>query len=49
MAPIIINENSVNGELINKLAHHPLQSYEWGVAREKMGIEVVRIQDKNNS
>jgi len=32
-----------NQELFNSLAKHPLQSWEWGEARKKMGIEVLRI------
>ncbi len=29
--------------LYNKIAPHPLQSWQWGEARKKMGIEVVRL------
>lgn len=32
-----------NRDLFNKKALHPLQSWEWGEARKKMGIEVLRI------
>lgn len=28
--------------LFNQLAHHPLQSYEWGEFREKTGVTVIR-------
>ncbi|PIQ73081.1 hypothetical protein COV58_04420 [Candidatus Roizmanbacteria bacterium CG11_big_fil_rev_8_21_14_0_20_36_8] len=34
----------------NSCAHHPLQSWEWGTARQKTGVKVVRIgqfQDNN--
>ena len=33
----------------NQVVHHPLQSYEWGVFREKTGIKVIRrgIYKKN--
>lgn len=32
----------------NKKATHPLQSWEWGEARKKMGIEILRLStDKN--
>ncbi len=30
-------------ETFNKVAPHPLQSWEWGEARKKMGLEVLRI------
>jgi len=32
----------------NKEALHPLQSWEWGEARKKMGIEVLRISANKN-
>lgn len=34
--------------LYNQKALHPLQSWEWGSAREKMGIEVLRIGEFEN-
>lgn len=30
-------------EDLNKVASHPLQTYEWGEFREKTGVEVIRI------
>lgn len=27
----------------NQIATHPMQSWDWGVAREKMGVKVVRV------
>ncbi|MFA6017265.1 MAG: peptidoglycan bridge formation glycyltransferase FemA/FemB family protein [Patescibacteria group bacterium] len=32
----------------NKLALHPLQTWEWGEARKKTGIEILRIGDGKN-
>ena len=32
----------------NELANHPLQSWEWGEARKKMGIEVLRLIEGKN-
>ena len=32
----------------NKMAIHPLQSWEWGDARKAMGIEVLRLTDGSN-
>jgi lipid II:glycine glycyltransferase (peptidoglycan interpeptide bridge formation enzyme) len=32
----------------NKLALHPLQTWEWGEARKKMGIKILRISDDKN-
>lgn len=34
-----------SAEEYNDKAHHPMQSWEWGEARKKMRIEVVRIAD----
>lgn len=36
-------DDSFDHNLINNVAVHPLQSWEWGEARKKMGIEVVRL------
>lgn len=33
---------------MNTLAHHPMQSVEWGEAREKMGTKVEKIIDGNH-
>ena len=38
-----ILDDSFDHNLINNVAVHPLQSWEWGEARKKMGIEVVRL------
>ena len=32
----------------NAVASHPLQSWEWGEARKKMGIEVIRLGEFSN-
>jgi len=36
-------DNNFSSDEFNQLAPHPLQSWEWGEAREKMGIEVLRL------
>lgn len=36
-------DNNFSSEKFNQLALHPLQSWEWGEARKKMGIEVLRL------
>lgn len=38
-----ILDATVGKSVINDLAPHPLQSWEWGEARKKMGIEVLRF------
>ncbi len=40
---IKIVDESFDHEMWNKVAPHPLQSWEWGEARGAMGIEVVRV------
>ncbi len=42
-----IIDNNLNKKLSNEIAIHPLQSWEWGEARKKMGIEVLRIGEFN--
>jgi len=32
----------------NKQAFHPLQTWQWGEARKKTGVEVLRLSDGNN-
>ncbi len=36
-------DNNFSSEKFNQLAPHPLQSWQWGEARKKMGIEVLRL------
>src|SRR3989344_385124 len=40
---IILISDDFNCNLFNQKALHPLQSWEWGEARKKMGIEVFRM------
>ena len=35
-------------KIYNQLAAHPLQSWQWGQARKKMGIEVLRIVETHH-
>lgn len=43
MKRIELIPETIDPSLFNSAASHPLQSFEWGSARQKMGIEVVRI------
>lgn len=45
---IKIIQDNFDKELFNQKAKHPLQSWEWGEAREKMGIKVLRIAEYSN-
>jgi len=38
-----ILNNNISDTEINELATHPLQSYQWGEARKKMGTDILRI------
>jgi len=40
--------NSLRSEEQNNMAHHPMQSWEWGEARAKMGIRVEKIVENND-
>lgn len=40
---IEILSDDFNQELYNSVAIHPLQSWQWGEARKKMGIRVMRV------
>lgn len=40
---IEILSEKFNKSIFNQLAVHPLQSWQWGQARKKMGIEILRI------
>jgi len=46
MIKIIPNDYTVSD--YNKQALHPLQTWEWGEARKKMGIKILRITDGKN-
>src|SRR3989339_1436173 len=43
----IISEDFSSSEF-NKFALHPLQTWEWGEARKKTGVEVLRLSDDKN-
>lgn len=45
---IEILPDTFDQELYNSVAPHPLQSWEWGEARKKMGIRVIRIGEYNH-
>jgi lipid II:glycine glycyltransferase (peptidoglycan interpeptide bridge formation enzyme) len=45
---IKILDNSFGKSVFNERARHPLQSWEWGEARHKMGIEVIRLGEYDN-
>lgn len=47
MIKIISDDFSVSE--YNKLTHHPLQTYEWGSARKKTGVEVLRLGGYENN
>lgn len=40
---IKIIENNFNPSEFDRVSPHPMQSWSWGVAREKMGVRVIRI------
>lgn len=42
---IEILPDSIDAHIINEKALHPLQSYEWGEARKKTGIDIIRLTD----
>lgn len=43
----IIKEN-FNYNIFNQKAFHPLQSWEWGEARQEMGIKIIRLGEYDN-
>ncbi len=45
---IHILKDNFDPKKFNAMALHPLQSWEWGEARKKMGIEVLRISDNKD-
>src|SRR3990167_2707163 len=49
MRSIQILDDTFDKKEFNDIALHPLQAWEWGEARKKMGIKVVRVGvfDKN--
>ena len=46
---IKIIPNNFEEEAYNKTVYHPMQSWQWGEARQAMGIEVLRITDGKNN
>jgi len=42
---IHIVDDTTNPDLFNQKANHPLQSYEWGEARRKTGLTILRFED----
>ncbi|MGB9707243.1 MAG: lipid II:glycine glycyltransferase FemX, partial [Microgenomates group bacterium] len=42
---IKIIEKNFDHQVFNKKAYHPLQLWEWGEARKKMGLDVLRIAE----
>ena len=44
----VIPENNFDISLFNSKASHPMQCWEWGDAKRKMGAEIVRIGQWNN-
>ncbi len=48
MTVSVLND-TFDAQKINAVATHPLQSYEWGEARKKMGIQVVRLGEFDGS
>jgi len=40
--------NTFNSGKFNEIANHPLQTWQWGEARRKMGIEVLRLGEFEN-
>ena len=46
MIKIIFDDYSISE--YNKHVFHPLQTWEWGEARKKTGVEVLRLGDGKN-
>ncbi len=44
----LISDNIQKKEF-NALANHPLQSWEWGEARKKMGLQLVRFKEESEN
>src|SRR3989344_2479660 len=49
MKKVVEIDRSFDERLYNKVATHPLQSWQWGEAREQMGIEVLRLGEFEDS
>jgi lipid II:glycine glycyltransferase (peptidoglycan interpeptide bridge formation enzyme) len=45
---IKIIEDDFSSTRYNIMAHHPLQTWQWGQARKKTGVEVLRLSDGKN-
>lgn len=41
-------DESFSPKKYNQIANHPLQSWEWGEARTKMGIKLIRLRQNSN-
>lgn len=46
---IKIIETDFNTKDYNKAAYHPMQTWEWGNAREKMGVSLLRLGEFENN
>lgn len=45
MSEIHLIDKQITPKEYNKAAHHPLQAWQWGAARQKMGITVLRLAE----
>ena len=43
MNEVKIVDSNFDKEIFNKIAKHPIQSWQWGNARQETGLEVIRF------